>query len=327
MSAINYCHKNGIVHRDLKPENLLFLSKSDNSPIKVIDFGMSKRFDSSTKIMSERVGTAYYISPEVLKGKYDEKCDIWSAGVILYIIICGYPCFNGDTDDDIFKAILKGKIQFPSPEWDNISNDAKELIKKMCCSPDKRLTAEQVLNEIWVKDNAPNSNKTLLPVMMDGIKEYAKSNKFRKAVLTYIASRLSDKEIKKIKEIFQNIDANNDGKLSLEELKKAVALSGGLKIEFVDEIFKSIDTDNSGNIEYTEFISASIEKNIYLNEEKLKDAFNLFDADGSGKISRAEIGKVLHLDKNSKEVDNIITKLDTNKDGEIDFEEFINMMK
>ena len=129
MSAINYCHKNGIVHRDLKPENLLYLNKDENSPIKVIDFGMSKRFDSA-HFMSEKVGTAYYISPEVLKGKYDEKCDIWSAGVILYIIICGYPCFNGDDDDEIFEAIQKGKIYFPSPEWDNISNDVKELIKK-----------------------------------------------------------------------------------------------------------------------------------------------------------------------------------------------------
>ena len=89
MDAINYCHKNGIVHRDLKPENLLFLNKDPNSPIKVIDFGMSKRF-TAEKYMNEKVGTAYYISPEVLKGKYDEKCDIWSAGVILYIIICGY---------------------------------------------------------------------------------------------------------------------------------------------------------------------------------------------------------------------------------------------
>ena len=326
MSAINYCHKNGIVHRDLKPENLLYLSKDKNSPIKVIDFGMSKMF-SPSQYMSEKVGTAYYISPEVLKGKYDEKCDIWSAGVILYIIICGYPCFNGDDDDEIFEAIQKGKIEFPSPEWDDVSNDVKQLIKKMCCSPDKRLTAEQVLNETWVKDNAPNSTQTLLPMKPDGFKNYANSNKLRKAVLTYIASRLSEQDIKKIKEVFQSIDVDNNGKLSLEEMKKAVSLAGSIKIDFDEQIFKSIDTDNSGNIEYTEFISACIEKNIYLNEEKLKDAFKLFDADGSGKISRAEIEKVLHIGKHSKEIDEIMSKHDTNKDGEIDFQEFLTMMK
>ena len=326
MSAINYCHKNGIVHRDLKPENLLYLNKDKNSPIKVIDFGMSKRFDSK-HFMSEKVGTAYYISPEVLNGKYDEKCDIWSAGVILYIIICGYPCFNGDDDDEIFAAIQKGKINFPSPEWDSISNDAKELIKKMCCSPNKRLTAEQVLNETWVKDNAPNAGKALLPMKIDGFKNYSNSNKLRKAVLTYIASRLSEEEIKKIKAIFETIDTDNDGKLSLEELKKAVSLTDGMKIESIEQLFKSIDTDNSGNIEYTEFISASIEKNIYLNEEKLKEAFKLFDVDGSGKISRAEIEKVLHMEKQSKEIDAIMAKHDINKDGEIDFQEFLTMMK
>ena len=326
MSAINYCHKNGIVHRDLKPENLLYLNKDKNSPIKVIDFGMSKRFDSK-HFMSEKVGTAYYISPEVLNGKYDEKCDIWSAGVILYIIICGYPCFNGDDDDEIFAAIQKGKINFPSPEWDSISSDAKELIKKMCCSPNKRLTAEQVLNETWVKDNAPNAGKALLPMKIDGFKNYSNSNKLRKAVLTYIASRLSEEEIKKIKAIFETIDTDNDGKLSLEELKKAVSLTDGMKIEYIEQLFKSIDTDNSGNIEYTEFISASIEKNVYLNEEKLKEAFKLFDVDGSGKISRAEIEKVLHMDKHSKEIDAIMAKHDINKDGEIDFQEFLTMMK
>ena len=106
MSAINYCHKNGIVHRDLKPENLLYLNKNENSPIKVIDFGMSKRFDKE-KFMNEKVGTAYYISPEILQGKYDEKCDIWSVGVILYIIICGYPCFNGEDNDEIFASNTK----------------------------------------------------------------------------------------------------------------------------------------------------------------------------------------------------------------------------
>ena len=326
MSAINYCHKNGIVHRDLKPENLLYLNKNENSPIKVIDFGMSKRF-THEKFMNEKVGTAYYISPEILQGKYDEKCDIWSAGVILYIIICGYPCFNGEDDDEIFAAIQKGKIQFPSPEWDDISEDAKNLIKKMCCPPEKRLTAEQVLKEVWVKDNAPNSSKTVaIPLKKDGFIAYANSNKLRKAVLTYIASRLSEDEIKKIKEMFQRIDVDNDGKLSLEEMKKVFS-KGDIKIEFNEEIFNQIDTDKSGSIEYTEFISACIEKNVYLNEERLREAFSLFDSDKSGKISRNEIERVLKLGVNSKEIDAIMAKHDTNKDGEIDFKEFLEMMK
>ena len=324
MSAVNYCHKNGIVHRDLKPENLLYFDKSENSPIKVIDFGMSKRFDHN-KLMSEKVGTAYYISPEVIKGKYDEKCDIWSAGVILYILICGYPCFNGEDDREILIAIQKGKIRFPSPEWDDVSDDVKNLILRMCCPPEKRLNAEEVLNENWVKDNALDSSKNTIPKNINGFKEYARSNKFRKAVLTYIASRLSEKEIKTIKEIFQRIDTDNDGKLTLEEMKKAFS-SGDLKMEFNEDIFKQIDTDKSGKIEYTEFISASLDKNIYMNEQKLRDAFNLFDTDKNGKISASEIERVLKLGINSKEIEDIMVKNDINKDGEIDFKEFMHMM-
>ena len=325
MSAVNYCHKNGIVHRDLKPENLLYFDQSEDSPIKVIDFGMSQRFDHE-KFMTEKVGTAYYVSPEVIKGKYDEKCDIWSAGVILYILICGYPCFNGEDDKEIISSILRGKVQFYSPEWDNISDDVKNLVLKMCCPPEKRLTAEQVLNETWVKDNAPNSSQNMVPKKIDGFKKYAGSDKLRKAVLTYIASRLSENEIKEIKEIFQSIDTDNDGKITLEEMKKVIS-KGDINIKFDEDIFKKIDTDNSGNIEYTEFISASIEKNVYMNEQKLRDAFNLFDTDKNGKISKKEIERVLKMGVDAKEIDAIMAKHDTNKDGEIDFKEFMVMME
>ena len=325
MSAVNYCHKNGIVHRDLKPENLLYFDQSEDSPIKVIDFGMSERFDHE-KFMTEKVGTAYYVSPEVIKGKYDEKCDIWSAGVILYILICGYPCFNGEDDKEIISSILRGKVQFYSPEWDNISDDAKNLVLNMCCPPEKRLTAEQVLNETWVKDNAPNSSQNIIPKKIDGFKKYAGSDKLRKAVLTYIASRLSENEIKEIKEIFQSIDTDNDGKITLEEMKKVIS-KGDINIKFDEDIFKKIDTDNSGNIEYTEFISASIDKNIYMNEQKLKNAFNLFDTDKNGKISKKEIERVLKMGVDAKEIDAIMAKHDTNKDGEIDFKEFMVMME
>ena len=327
MSAINYCHSNKIVHRDLKPENLLLATQDENSPIKVIDFGMSRIFNNK-QAMFDKVGTAYYISPEVLDGFYDEKCDIWSAGVILYILLCGYPPFNGNDDDEIFESIKKRKFVFPEAEWANISKEAKDLINKMLSDPLTRLTAEQVLVHPWLVNQLNKNTKAKeIKLNFNTFKTYSGANKLSRAVLTYIASRLTDDEVKKLKDAFQKIDVNGDGMLTLEELKNAINQNPEVHVMNIEQIFKTIDTDNSGVINYTEFLAASIDKRIYLQEDKLRDAFKLFDADGNGKISRAEIGKILHLDKNSKEMDNILVKLDTNKDGEIDFEEFINMMK
>lgn len=115
MSAVCYCHSQKICHRDLKPENLLFLNTSDDSPIKVIDFGLSKLLDKKESKMTTKVGTAYYVSPEVLAGNYDEKCDVWSSGVILYIMLTGDPPFNGANDNEIYRKIQAKKFSFPSP--------------------------------------------------------------------------------------------------------------------------------------------------------------------------------------------------------------------
>jgi len=115
MSAVCHCHSQKICHRDLKPENLLFLDSSAGSSMKVIDFGLSKIYSNENHKMTTKVGTAYYVSPEVLEGNYDEKCDVWSSGVILYILLTGEPPFNGVTDDDIYKKIAAKKFSFPSP--------------------------------------------------------------------------------------------------------------------------------------------------------------------------------------------------------------------
>jgi calcium-dependent protein kinase len=115
MSAICYCHSQNICHRDLKPENLLLVNNDEDAPVKVIDFGLSKIFSEENHKMTTKVGTAYYVSPEVLAGDYDEKCDIWSAAVILYILLTGEPPFNGPNDNDIYKKILTKKFSFPSP--------------------------------------------------------------------------------------------------------------------------------------------------------------------------------------------------------------------
>ena len=327
MSAINYCHSNKIVHRDLKPENLLLATQDENSPIKVIDFGMSRIFNDK-QAMFDKVGTAYYISPEVLDGFYDEKCDIWSAGVILYILLCGYPPFNGNDDDEIFESIKKRKFVYPDAEWANISNEAKDLINKMLSDPLNRLTAEQVLSHPWLKKQLSNDTKsTGIKINFNTFKTYSGANKLSRAVLTYIASRLTDSEVKKLKDAFQKIDVNGDGMLTLEELKNAINQNPEVHVMNIEQIFKTIDTDNSGVINYTEFLAASIDKRIYLQEDKLRDAFKLFDEDKSGKISKSEISKILKFKKSGAEMTKLFEKYDLNGDGEIDFEEFLNMMK
>lgn len=153
LMALNYCHSENIVHRDLKPENFLFQSKDANSDLKIIDFGLSKIMATGKlQRMKTRAGTPYYISPEVLMGNYDVSCDMWSAGCMLYILLCGYPPFYGDDNKEILEMVQKGIFDFDGEEWDEVSSEAKDLIKKLICKPERRLTAQEALNHKWVKN-------------------------------------------------------------------------------------------------------------------------------------------------------------------------------
>lgn len=333
VSAICYCHSQGICHRDLKPENILFLTKDEDSPIKVIDFGLSRvttdmKKEGKQVHMTTRVGTAYYVSPEVLQGYYDEKCDIWSAGVMLYILLSGDPPFNGANDNEIYRCIAKRKFSFPDAEWKNISQEAKDLICHMLCAPDKRYTAAQVLEHPWISQCAPNSMGTLTNVNIEALKNYKNTNKLKKAVLTYIASRLKDQDVQNLKDIFNTLDKNKDGTLTLDEMKEGIEKLKNENIEMdIEGIFKSIDTDHSGKIDYTEFLAASMDKKTYLREERLSEAFQMLDRDSSGKISKDEIKKALKLDDvDDKTLAKYIQEYDLDGDGEIDYNEFLNMM-
>lgn len=141
MEAINYLHNRKIVHRDIKPENILF---SKNDVLKIADFGTSKFFTNGK--MKNVHGTPYYVAPEVLESHYTEKCDVWSIGVILYILLCGYPPFNGPTNDDIMEAVCKGKYKFSHETFEYVSSEAKNVIKKMLTkNVDKRPSASEIL--------------------------------------------------------------------------------------------------------------------------------------------------------------------------------------
>lgn len=151
LSGICYSHENKVVHRDLKPENILLDDKSDNPILKLIDWGGARYFLKHKK-MNRINGTPYYIAPEVLAESYDEKCDVWSCGVILYILLCGYPPFNGESDSDIMMSVRKGKYDFPVEEWATVSKDAKDLVNKMLTyDPKKRFSAKDCLSHSWIE--------------------------------------------------------------------------------------------------------------------------------------------------------------------------------
>lgn len=167
LSAIIYCHKRGIAHRDLKLENILLVKSDDEDSfhIKVIDFGTAELFDSYTKFRNS-AGTIYYIAPEVIMNCYDEKCDIWSCGVILYTLLSGSPPFNGQTPEAILEAISTTKFNFDriihmrtiGPIWEGISDDAKNLIKNMIkYPPEDRFNAQQAYSHRWIRGKAQSS--------------------------------------------------------------------------------------------------------------------------------------------------------------------------
>lgn len=195
----------------------------------------------------------------------------------------------------------------------------------MLCEPSQRLSAEQVLSHVWVAKLAPNSDESLLYLNVDTMKNYTQSNKFKKAVLTFIASRLKDDEIKILKDIFASLDKNNDGTLTFQEIKEGCSkLNSNLNFE---EIFVNLDTDRSGCVNYTEFLAATIDQRIYLKNERLFEAFRSFDKDNSGKISVKEIETLINAGfEDIKNLEEEVRKFDLNGDGEIDYAEFCNMM-
>jgi calcium-dependent protein kinase len=202
------------VHRDLKPENLLLDKDTENPRIKIIDFGTSQMFDPEKK-MNKKFGTPYYIAPEVLNRSYNEKCDVWSCGVIIYILLCGYPPFNGANDKQIIDSVLRGKFTLDEPEWDEVSEEAKDLVRKLLTlDVDKRITAEDAVQHAWFKKYATQEkiDKTLASKTMSNLKNFRGGLKLKNATMTFIASQLVNKEeTEHLEKVFRAIDANGDG--------------------------------------------------------------------------------------------------------------------
>ncbi|KAF3638394.1 Calcium-dependent protein kinase 1 [Capsicum annuum] len=226
VGVVEACHSLGVMHRDLKPENFLFVNEEEDSSLKTIDFGLSVFFRPG-ETFTDVVGSPYYVAPEVLRKRYGPECDIWSAGIIIYILLCGVPPFWDETEQGIFEQIVKGELDLVSEPWPAISESAKDLVRKMLVrDPKKRLTAHEVLCHPWVRVGGVAPDKPLDSAVLSRLNQFSAMNKLKKIAIRVIAENLSGEEIAGLKQMFKMIDADNSGHITLEELKKGLEKVG-----------------------------------------------------------------------------------------------------
>ena len=308
-----------------------------NFELKLIDFGCSKIFSPQKKTTFEdTIGTLVYCSPEVLKNKYDQKCDIWSCGVIMYLLLCGKFPFSGKTEEEITKKILFGKLNFNSKQFQNVSESAKDLIIK-CLNKDKnkRITVKQALHHEFFAGEIDINN-----IFEDEVKKKnvlnslrinsRQTSKFYQIVLTYLSYNFADKEhLQKLRNIFYKIDLNMDGKLSREELYTAYKEAKiDISKEELNKIIKFMDFDGNGYIEYEEFIRVTLPKEQLFTDINLKNAFEMFDKDKNGTISVDEIIEVIGIDKefDKNAIEELKKEVSYDGNKEIDFKHFKDFM-
>ena len=318
--AIAHCHNRGVTHRDLKPENILFDSMKKDAEIKLIDFGLSRKYDKEQK-MHSILGTPYYVVPEVLQGEYDEKCDIWSIGAMTYLMLCGEPPFNGHSNNEIFKKIVKEKIKFKSYMWKNISNNAKDFIK-ICLNKNstKRPSAQEALNHIWFSNVAKeiHNYKKINKEILLNIKEFNINYEFKQMVLKYlINNKISHIEKQMFKDAFYALDFNHNGFIIELDLKKAFDLFNiNIEEKQINHLFNILPNNKNLGLGFCEFIMAGINKKNIFTEDNLEDAFNYFDINETGYIEYDNLNSaLLRMGKkyiNSDDVNSIINEVALN---------------
>ena len=287
LKAVLFLHHNGIIHRDIKPENIVFVEPDNFNALKLIDFGLS--IQQNAKKDNRRVGTPYYMSPEMVRGNFNYASDVWSIGVILFIMVTGKQPFRGKSKEEVFEKIKRGNYDKNTLNRAKCSKEVKDLIKKMLVTEySKRITVECALDHIWFKqfENNKNINLVVDQEIIESLKQFQYQNIFQKEIRYYLAKLCSDKEILKLKHAFLAIDKDNSGEIEYEEIPK---IFSELNIKASDtelkNIFSSMDFHCDGKVNYSEFLAATISTINFNKEEKLWSAFKYFDTTDSGYIT------------------------------------------
>ncbi|PPS09668.1 hypothetical protein GOBAR_AA10971 [Gossypium barbadense] len=306
VGVVEACHSLGVMHRDLKPENFLFVNQQEDALLKAIDFGLSIFFKPGERF-TDVVGSPYYVAPEVLRKHYGPEADVWSAGVILYILLSGVPPFWAENEQGIFEEVLHGDLDFDSDPWPSISESAKDLVRKMLIrDPRKRLTAHEVLCHPWIQIDGVAPDKPLDSAVLSRMKQFSAMNKLKKMALRVIAESLSEEEIAGLKEMFKMIDADNSGQITFEELKAGLKRVGAnLKESEIYDLMQAIyrkKEDIPNGMECLQPWNHMDSSTVLGNYNCIRSMPQFADVDNSGTIDYGEfVAATLHLNKIEKE--------------------------
>ncbi|TYH62973.1 hypothetical protein ES332_D07G158000v1 [Gossypium tomentosum] len=278
LSVVSFCHLQGVVHRDLKPENFLFTSGGENADMKLIDFGLSD-FIRPDERLNDIVGSAYYVAPEVLHRSYSMEADIWSIGVITYILLCGSRPFWARTESGIFRSVLRSDPNFDDMPWPSVSPEAKDFVKRLLNKDyRKRMTSVQALAHPWLRDDSHPIPLDILIYRL--LKSYLHASPFKRAALKALSKALTEDELVYLRAQFRLLEPNRDGSVSLENFKM-MGLLAYRKMYFEEFCAAAVSTHQLEAVEGWEQIASA--------------AFEHFEQEGNRVISIEELARELNV--------------------------------
>ncbi|KAL7158970.1 hypothetical protein ABFS83_02G178700 [Erythranthe nasuta] len=299
LSVVSFCHLQGVVHRDLKPENFLFTSRSEDADMKLIDFGLSD-FIRPDERLNDIVGSAYYVAPEVLHRSYSVEADIWSIGVITYILLCGSRPFWARTESGIFRAVLRADPNFEDMPWPSVSPHAKDFVKRLLNKDyRKRMTAAQALTHPWLRSESHPIPLDILIYKL--VKSYLHATPFKRAALKALSKALSEDELVYLRAQFMLLEPSEDGRVSLDHFRKALARNAtdAMKVSRVPDILHAMAPLSYRKMDFEEFCAAAIstyQLEAHENWEQIAStAFDHFEQEGNRVISVEELARELNV--------------------------------
>jgi len=300
VAAVACCHRHGVCHRDLKLENFCLESESADARVKLIDFGLSSVFDGEAP-MTSSCGTLYYVAPEVLRRKYDIKCDMWSVGVLAFILLSGTPPFRAEDDRETCSLIRKGRYTFDPVSWANISKSAKDFVVSLLeVDVSKRLDADAALAHPWLADSAQGAAESdgapsLDPAVLRSMRDFSKSNALKRAVLRAVVPTATAERVAELVGQFEALDHDSDGKVAIQDLALHLVEHGGLSTEDAADLSAALAEAGKDDcmVSFSAFLAACMSASVTFDRTELRSLFDRLDTNRSGTVSFEDVASTL----------------------------------